>query len=275
MIPFSFVKGSGAAAPHDPATDNLSLWLRSPDSVTGNNNTLVWSSKASAGSSGSAADFVHSGGYGNLVEQPSTSLDGFTSVLWPYGYPLLESVGQVRAFLGAGDSVAASYTAMYVVQPISSNTYGLTGGGKTAMTNPTVFGDPAGHVTHAIMDDGGTCKVGVHHYDEDTATGDGTTPVVWPGGFNAWGLWCISYTADGNVKLRINGSNLIDESIPANKGPSASDAISYMGTLGGGAYVPNFLLAELLIYPGQALSDAQMIAREQGYFKTRYPSLGL
>jgi hypothetical protein len=276
-----FVKFEGTALPapappaHDPATDNLSLWLRSPDSVAGTLGTLSWSSKASAGTSGAAAAFNHNLGYGDLVSQPSTALDGFTSVLWPGANPLLESIDKVRALLGAGDSVAASYTAMYVIQPLASNTYGLTGGGKTAMTNPTVFGDPAGHVTHAIMSDAGTCKVGVHHYNEDLATGDGTTPVAWPGGFGAWGLLVITYTSGGNVKIRINGVDLVNESVPANKGPSAADAIAYMGTLGGGAYVPSFRLAEVMLFPGQALSGAQVALREQGYFKTRYPSLGL
>ena len=274
MIPFSFVKGSGAAAPHDPATDNLSLWLRSPDSVSGTLGTLLWASKASAGTSGAAAAFSHNTGYGDLVEQPSTAIDGYTSVFWRGANPLLESVDKVRALLGAGDSTPASYTVAYVVQPVASNTYGLNAG-KTYNTNAAFYGDPSGFVTHAIMDDAGTCKVGVFHYNEDTAAGDGTTPVIWPGGFTAWGLMWIIYTSGGNAKIRINATDLVDELIPPAQGPSAADAIAYMGTLGGGGYIPSFRLAEMMIFSGQALSGAQIIAREQGYFKARYPSLGL
>lgn len=263
------------AVTHDPATDNLSLWLRSPDSVAGTAGTLLWSSKASAGSSGTASDYVHNLGYGDSVEQPSAALDGFTSVLWTGANPLLDSIDKVRALLGAGDSVAASYTVMYVIQPLASNTYGLNGYGRTDLTNPTIWGDPAGYVTHAIMSDAGICKIGVHHLNEDLMSGDGTTPVVWPGGFGTWRLLVIRYTSGGNVNIRINGSSLVDETVPANKGPSATDAVSYMGSLGSGAYVPSFRLAELMIYPGQALSDEQISARELGYFKARYPSLGL
>ena len=270
----SLQRGSAAAAPHDPATDNLSLWLRT-DSVSGTGATLAWASKASAGSSGGAAAMNHNTGYGDTVEQPSTTLDGHASVLWAGANPLLESVDLVRGLLGGGDSVGASYTAAYVIQPLASNTFGLTGGGKTGMTNPTVFGDPAGHVTHAIMSDAATCKFGVHHYDEDLASGDGTTPVVWPGGFTAWGLAWVIHTTGGTTKVRIQKADLSTDTIPSPKGPSAGDAIAYMGALGGGAYVPSFRLTELMLWPGQALSPAQIVAREQGYFKTRYPTLGL
>ncbi|MBL0197644.1 MAG: hypothetical protein IPQ09_26190 [Myxococcales bacterium] len=274
ISPFAFIKSSAAAASHDPATDNLSLWLRS-DTLSGTGATFAWSSKASAGTSGAAATFNHSTGYGDLVEQPSTSLDGHASALWTGASPMIESADLTRSLLGAGDSVGASYTAAYVVQPLASNTYGLTGGGKTDGTNPTIFGSPTSVVVHAIMSDAGTCKVGVHHYDEDLASGDGTTPVVWPGGFGAWGLMWVVYTNGGNAKVRVQEADLANELIPAAKGPAAYDYVAYFGTLGGGAYVPSFRLVEMMIYPGQALSGAQMITREQGYFKTRYPSLGL
>lgn len=274
-VPFAFVKSAaGAPASHDPATDNLSLWLRT-DTLSGTGITFAWSSKASAGTSGVAATFNHSTGYGDLVEQPSTSLDGYASALWTGASPMIESLDLTRALLGAGDSVGASYTVAYVVQPLASNTYGLTGGGKTDAANPTIFGSPTSAVVHAIMSDAGTCKVGVHHIDEDLASGDGTTPVVWPGGFGTWGLMWVVYTSGGNAKVRVQETDLVDELIPAAKGPAASDYVAYFGTLGGGAYAPSFRLAEMMIYPGQALSGAQMITREQGYFKTRYPSLGL
>lgn len=272
-FPFAFVKSS-AAASHDPATDNLSLWLRT-DSVTGTASTLSWASKASAGTSGGASACNHNTGYGDTVEQPSTSLDGFASVLWTGAYPLLESTDKVRALLGAGDSTPASYTVAYVIQPLASNTYGLDGGGKVASTNPTIWGDPYGYLTHAIMSDGGTCKVGVHHQNEDAVTDGGTTPATWPGGFGAWGLMWVSYTSGGNVRVRINGTNLTDESIVANQGPTGTDQIIYMGTLGGGGYVPEFRMVEMMIFPGQALTGGDLTTREQGYFKTRYPSLGL
>jgi hypothetical protein len=266
--------GAGGAPAHDPATDNLSVWLRS-DSVSGTGATLAWASKASAGSSGSAAAYNHNTGYGDTVTQPSTALDGHDSVLWGAPYPLLESVDHVRGLLGAGDSTPASYTVAYVVQPVSSNTYGLDGGGKVAATNPTIFGDPYGYLTHAIMSDAGTCKVGVHHQNEDAATDGGTTPATWPGGFGAWGLMWVSYTSGGNVRIRINGVDLVDEAIVTNQGPTGTDQVVYMGTLGGGGYVAEFRLVELMIFPGQALTGAALTTREAGYFATRYPSLGL
>jgi hypothetical protein len=280
-----FVKfeGTALAAPaapapsvsvHDPATDNLSVWLRT-DSVSGSGITLAWASKASAGTSGAAAAYNHNTGYGDTVTQPSTALDGYDSVVWTAPYPLLESIDRVRALLGAGDSTPASYTVAYVVQPVSSGTYGLDGGGKVAATNPTIWGDPYGYLTHAIMNDAGTCKVGVHHQNEDAVTDGGTTPAVWPGGFGAWGLMWVSYTSGGNVRIRINGVDLVDETIVANQGPAVSDQIVYMGTLGGGAYAGEFRLVEMMVFPGQALTGAALTLREQGYFKTRYPSLGL
>ena len=277
ISPFSFIK-SGAAAAHDPATDNLSLWIRS-DSVTGTLATLSAASKASAGSSGSAAPMDHDLSYGDLVEHPSTALDGHNSVLWVGIYPRLLSTAKVHALLGIGDSAPASYTVAYVVQPLASNRYGLDGGGQVAATNPTIFGDPYGYLTHAIMDDGGTCKIGVHHQNEDAIYPDpaegGTTPAAWPGGFGAWGLMWVSYTSGGNVRIRVNGTDLVNEAIVMHQGPSAGDQVAVMGTLGFGGYVAEFRLVEMMIFPGQALTGASLTTREQGYFKTRYPALGL
>lgn len=265
---------AAAVAAHDPATDNLSLWLRS-DSVTGTGATLAWSSKASAGTSGAANALNHNTGYGDTVEQPSTALNGYDSVLWTGAYPVLESVNTMRALLGAGDSTPASYTAAYVMQPLASNGYALDGGGKVDVGNPGVFGDAGSGLVHAIMSDAGTCKVGVHHTNEDAVTAGGTTPATWPGGFGAWGLMWVSYTSSGNVRIRINGVDLVNEAIVTNQGPAGTDQIIYMGTLGGGAYVPEMRVVEVMIFPGQALTGAQETAREQGYFKTRYPLLGL
>lgn len=272
-FPFAFVKSSAAAA-HNPATDNLSLWLRT-DSVTGTTSTLSWASRASAGTSGSAAPMVHDTGYGDTVEQPSTSLDGYASVLWTGAYPALNTVDLTRTLLGAGDSTPASYTAAYVMQPVASNQYVLDGGGKVDVGNPCVFADLYGNLAHVIMSDGGTCKVGVHHYNEDAVTAGGSTPATWPGGFGAWGLMWVSYTSGGNVRVRINGTNLTDETIVTNQGPTGTDAAGWMGSLGGGAAVPEFRLVEMMLFPGQALTGSDLTTREQGYFKTRYPSLGL
>ena len=273
ISPFSFIKSGAAPAAHDPATDNLSLWLRT-DSVSGTGATLSWASKASAGSSGSATALNHNTGYGDTVEQPSTSLDGFASVLWTGANPLLESTDGARITLGAGDSTPASYTVAYVLQPLSSNAYALSGG-KVDWGNPGVFASAGGNLTHAIMDDGGTCKVGVRHYNDDTATAGGTTPFTWPGGFGAWGLMWVSYTSGGNVRIRVNGTDYTDESIVSNQGPTWSDAIIYMGTMGGGAFVTTFRLVELMVFPGQALTGTAITDREAGYFATLYPSLGL
>jgi hypothetical protein len=180
----------------------------------------------------------------------------------------------VRALLGAGDSTPASYTAAYVMRPLTSNAYTLSGG-KVDWGNPGVFASAGGNLTHVIMSDAGTCKVGVHHRNEDTATGGGSSPATWPGGFGAWGLMWVSYTSGGNVRVRINGTNLTDDTIVTNQGPTWSDAITHMGTMGGGAFVATFELVELMIFPGQALSAGQMATREAGYFDPRYPSLGL
>lgn len=271
-VPFAFVRPS--AASHDPATDNLSLWLRT-DSVTGTGATLSWASKASAGTSGSAAPMVHDTAYGDTVEQPSTSLDGYASVLWTGAYPLLTTTDLTRALLGAGNSTPASYTAAYVIQPVSSNTYAVDGGGKVDVGNPTLFGDQFGAFAHAIMSDAGTCKVGVHHANEDAVTAGGTTPYAWPGGFGAWGLMVVSYTSGGNVLIRINGSSVVNEAIVANQGPTGTDSVAWSGSTGGGANVPSFRMVEMMLFPGQALSAGQIATREQGYFKTRYPTLGL
>lgn len=271
--PFAFIKSSAAAA-HDPATDNMSLWLRT-DSVTGTTSTLSWASKASAGSSGSAAAMVHNTSYGDTVEQPSTSLDGYASVLWTGAYPALNSTDLTRAILGAGDSTPASYTVAYVIQPVASNQYVVDGGGKVDVGNPCAFADTNGNLAHVIMSDAGTCKVGVHHTNEDAVTFGGTTPATWPGGFGAWGLMWVSYTSGGNVRIRINGTDLVDEAIVTNQGPAGTDLGTWMGSLGGGAAVPEFRMVEMMIFPGQALMGASLTTREQGYFKTRYPSLGL
>lgn len=272
-LPFAFVKSS-AAAVHNPATDNLSLWLRT-DSVTGTTSTLSWASKASAGTSGSASAMVHDTGYGDTVEQPSTSLSGYASVLWTGAYPALSTANLTRALLGAGDSTPASYTAAYVMQPVASNQYVLDGGGKVDVGNPGVFADLYGNFAHVIMSDGGTCKVGVHHANADAATAGGTTPATWPGGFGAWGLMWVSYTSGGNVRIRINATNLVDEAIVTNQGSTATDPAAWMGSLAGGAAVPEFRLVEMMLWPGQALSAGQISTREQGYFRTRYPALGL
>lgn len=273
----SLQRGGAASPPpasHDPATDNMSLWLRT-DSVSGTGATLAWASKASAGASGSAAAFNHNTGYGDTVEQPSTALNGYASVYWAGAYPVLESTDTTRAKLGAGDSTPASYTAAYVMQPLASSGYALDGGGKVDVGNPGVFGAADSGLVHAIMSDAGTCKVGVHHTNEDAVTAGGTTPATWPGGFGAWGLMWVSYTSGGNVRIRINGVDLVNEAIVANQGPAGTDQIIYMGTLGGGAYVPEMRVVEVMIFPGQALDAAAMAAREDGYFATRYPLLGL
>lgn len=274
ISPFAFIKSSAAAASHDPATDNLSLWLRT-DSVTGTTSTLSWASKASAGTSGGAAALNHNTGYGDTVEQPSTALNGYASVLWTGAYPVLESIDTTRALLGAGDSTPASYTAAYVMQPLASSGYALDGGGKVDVGNPGVFGAADSGLVHAIMSDAGTCKVGVHHTNEDAVTAGGTTPATWPGGFGAWGLMWVSYTSGGNVRIRINGVDLVNEAIVTNQGPAWTDQIIYMGTLGGGAYVPEMRVVEVMVFPGQALTGSALTTREQGYFKTRYPALGL
>ena len=77
------------------------------------------------------------------------------------------------------------------------------------------------------------------------------------------------------MRIRINGVDLVNEAIVTNQGPAWTDQIIYMGTLGGGAYVPEMRVVEVMVFPGQALTGSALTTREQGYFKTRYPALGL
>jgi hypothetical protein len=87
-------------------------------------------------------------------------------------------------------------------------------------------------------------------------------------------MW-VSYTSGGNVRVRINGTNLTDDTIVTNQGPTGTDAAAWMGSLGGGAAVPELRVVEAMIWPGQALTGASLTDREAGYFATLYPSLGL
>lgn len=274
-FPFSFVKSSGAAS-HDPATDTLSLWLRGDSELTGDLTTLAWGSRASAGASGSAS-FAHTGS--DEVTQPGTSFDGTVSVHFTGTTPQLLGAELTRTtLLGGGDSIAASYTAAYVVQPLSAAQHNEDGSGYYSAQNAQIFGDSNQYVGHVISDDGGTCKFGLWHYEAGVGY-SGTAPQTWPGGFGTWGLFWVVYTVSSTVKVRVKTvGNAVAETTHA-IGPTvdtaASDTVAMLGAFGAGAYTLNMRLAEAMVWPGVALSGAQISAREQGYFKTRYPTLGL
>lgn len=262
-----------AAVVHDPAADTLSLWLRSDDELTGDLTTLAWGSRASAGASGAAA-FLHGGS--DEVTQPGTAFDGLASVHFAGTAPRLDGAEQVHTtLLGGGDDVAASYTAAYVIQPLTAAAHAVDGGGLYTASNPTIMTDGAGNVGHVISSDGGTAKFGAFHYESGVGYG-GTSPVVWPGGFGTWGLLWFAWTAASTIKMRAKtvGNAAVEstQSITQLKMPAASAGLGFLGAI---MYGMTARLAEVMLWPGQALSPAQIASREQGYFKTRYPSLGL
>lgn len=276
-FPFSSLGGAGAPAAHDPATDNLSLWLRT-DSVTGTTSTLSWASKASAGSSGSAAPFIHS--YTDLVTQPATAFDGFSSVSFQ-GDPtpaILVTTDLTRTtLLGGGDFVTASYTVAYVVRPVSAGQHNVDGGGLYTSSNAGLFGDPSSYIEHILSNDGGVCKFGASHFQDGVGYG-GTAPVAWPGNFGTWGLLWMVYTASSTLKMRVKTvGNAAVESTQAIVEIMGYAIYDYPAAIGSVNFsdINDTNMVEIMIWPGQALSPAQITTREQGYFKTRYPSLGL
>lgn len=258
----------------DMSKENLSLWL-APDGLAGTGVTFSWAQKASAGTSGSNESLIHNSAWGDTVNQPSTSLDGYDSAIWEMpNYPRVSTiVNQFHpTFLESAILSGNSYTAAYVIQPLSSNTYNLDVGGKVNNQNPTILGDENGYLLHAIMDDAGTCKIGAYHYDGNIG-GSGTSPVIWPGGFGTWGLVWFVYTLGIGIKIRVQKTNYVDEFIEMSA--SIGDSIAIMGSTGGGGFTPSFRLIEALMWPGQALTAERIIEVEQGHFGPRYPSLGL
>lgn len=273
-FPFSFVKSS--AVTHDPASDTLSLWLRGDSELTGDLATLAWGSRASAGASGSAS-FAHYGT--DEVTQPGTSFDGYASVHFAGVAPQLVGAELTRTtLLGGGDSTAASYTAAYVVQPLASAWHNVDGGGLYTAANAVVLGDDQSYMGHIISGDGGVAKFGAFHY-EDGVGYSGTTPQTWPGDFGTWGLLWVVYTVSSTMKLRAKtvGNAPVESThaIVPTVGMAVYDAVAKMGAYGAGGYSLTMRIAEAMLWPGQALSAGQITTREQGYFKTRYPSLGL
>ena len=260
----------------NPGADTLSLWLRGDDELTGDLTTLAWGSRASAGASGSAS-FTHWNT--DEVTQPGTSLDGTVSVHFPATTASLCAAENYHTtYLGCGDDVGANYTAAYVVQPLSSNAHNVDGGGAYTNSNPTLLNDSGGYGGPIISSDGGTAKFGAFHWDSAVGfTGSyATAPVTWPGGFGTWGLLWYVYTLSGtSMKMRVKtvGNAAVEstQTLNALKYAAASASPALLGGTGG----LTARIVEVMIWPAQALSGAQITAREQGYFKTRYPTLGL
>lgn len=261
----------------NPGADTLSLWLRGDSELTGDLTTLAWGSRASAGASGSAS-FDHYGA--DTATQPGTSFDGTPSVYFPDITAQLDAAENFHTtYLGCGDDVGANYTVAYVVQPLSSNAHNVDGGGLYTAANTILLGDFGGYGGHIISSDGGTAKFGAIHWDSALgyAGAYATTPVTWPGGFGTWGLLWFIYTLAGtSMKMRVKtvGNAAVEstQTVNAFKLASASASPAMLGGFGGGL---TLRIAEVMIWPAQALSSAQISAREQGYFKTRYPTLGL
>lgn len=262
-----------------PSGDNLSAWLIG-DEVTGTGATLAWPGLSSAGNSGFEV-FDHDSGYDDEVIQPGTALDSKVTVEWPTSgtYPLLRSTTKTRTgFLGGGNNTGASYTIAAVVNPLASNQNGLTSG-KVNANNPALFADSSSYARiGAIQNASGVAKVGVYHFDGVGATGDGCTPVTWPGGFGAWGLLWIVFTyvsgTTGTLAIRINATDLLSTTVPVLRGTTAADSDTVIGATGGGANAAAFRLAEMMVWPGQAFNSSQLAAKES-YFRARYPSLGI
>lgn len=270
--PFAFIRSS-AAASHDPATDTLSVWLRSSE-LTGTGLTLDWPGKASAGTSATNGFATDATGD---VSQPSTSLDSNASVLWSGAAPRLVSSALTRTtILGGGDSVGASYTVAYVLQPVSASAQFVDGGGLYTTTNAEIFGDRSGGwLRHIVSSDAGTCKVGAYHYEDGLGYG-GTTPMTWPGGFGTWGLLWMVYTLSSTLKIRIKTvGNVAAETTHAIPVPLGSAASDIAAEIGEPTLIHGMRMVEMMAFPGQALSAGQISTREQGYFKARYPTLGL
>lgn len=274
----AFGKGFGGAPPpvYDPATANLSVWQRG-DGVSGSGATLSWAGRASAGSSASST-FVHSATYDNEVIASGTTLDSKPTVEWPVAgnYPLLDCSRAPRtALLGQGDNTGASYTVAAVIQPLASNTNNLTST-KTNDMNPALLQDTGGYVRIGTIHS--TAKIGVYHLDGVSSVSEGIPPVAWPGGFGAWGLLWITFAytsgTTGTISVRINGVDQLSQSLRVLRGAIGADGTTVSGAGGGGAYDGAYRLAELLVYPGQSFSSAQLATMES-YFRARYPSLGL
>ena len=275
-IPFSLINSS--AGVWLPASDALSSWLR-PELLSGTGATLLWPGETSAGTS-AAQDFAHC--TVDEVEQPSTALDGIVSAYWhtTAGMPQLDTSASGKIlrtdFLGQGDEIGASYTCAYVIQPLSSTRFNVPLG-LTGLSNPSVLGENGAYLSHALMDDAGTCKVGVGHYDWTLAANTGSVPLVWPGGFGVWGLMWVVYTlGTSTVKVRIKtaGNAAIEQSdvVAIPRIPTAFQSRAIIGSTGGG--VLEMRMCEMMTWAGQALSPAEIATRE-AYFKSRYPSLGL
>lgn len=270
---FVYLSRTGGAAPlHDLTTDNLSLWLRGP-SITGSLTTLAWPGTASAGSSASH-NMSHDAGYDDLVDTVSADIDSRKVARWKTAdpYPRLTSNALMRDdLLGATANTQHSYTIAAVVSLLSSSSGNLTGGKVNSM-NPCLITDGS-YFGLPVLDVGGSPKIGVFHYDATAATEDGTTPIDWTPGWNAYALMWVRYNhSSGVCKVRVDGADVYSATLGYSRGAAGAGGLASMGATGGGAYTLGMKVAEVLAWPGQNLTDPELLAREAALLAV-YPSL--
>lgn len=270
---FVYVSPAGGVAPlHDLSTDNLGLWLRGP-SLTGTLTTLNWPGTASAGSSASHS-MAHDPGYDDLVDTVSADIDSRKVARWNTAdpYPRLVSAANLRDdLLGATANTQHSYTVAAVVSLLSSSSGNLSTGKVNSM-NPCLLTDGS-YCGITVLSVGGNPRIGVFHFDANLATEDGTTPIVWAPGWNAYAIMWVRYDAvSGLCKVRIDGSDVYSATLGYSRGAAGAGGVAFMGATGGGAYTLGMKVAELLTWPGQSLSDSELLAREAALLAV-YPSL--
>lgn len=287
----ALIRSSGVAAPFDPATDNLSLWLRSDDAVNGAGTypNFRWpgraaaSSSAPSGASSTAKGFVPRPGYADSVFRQSTvQLDSQDTVEWPTAapYPAVydeDNLGRVDYF---GPYVAhpsapatfdtSSYTIGLALQPLASNTNGQSGGNVT-YANAAIIGGMSEYLSVLLLDDGGTAKFGITHYDAVASALRPSPVFTWPGGFGAWGLLWISYEATTETLIvRVNGTTLYSGTLARTRQASFPGRV-IIGCSDGGTNKAKFRLAECM-FANQSRPALDLQTRET-YFHARYPSL--
>lgn len=270
---FVFVSPAAGAPVYDLSQDTLSVWLRD-EGITGDLATLNWAGRASAGSS-ATHNFESYPAYDDEVTVQSAALDTYDSVLWPPSgnYPRLTSGFLVKELLGAVDDVAHSYTVAMVVRPLAANS-GDTSGGRVTGANPSLFDGLGGYFSIPLLDIGGDPHVGVYHYDVGLGA-EGTVPVAWPGGWGEYGLLWVAYDhSTSTVTIRINGAVAHTSALNPTRGAVALGGVAGMGATGGGSYELAMEVAELVVWPGVALTGAAAESRET-YFADRYASLPL
>lgn len=233
---------------------------------------VSWPGRASAGNSG-LRTYVDAGvGYLPAPRQGtplgSRSVMEFRSA---DPYPALKSspsfgCGELLGLVNT--ATPRSFTLAAVVQPLSGGVLKKTGA-KVSASNPNIFG-VAALAGLFYGTDGGVCKVGFVAYDDWSAFAyDGTTPIVWPGGYGAFGgIIAVCDGTANTVTIYINGNANAPQTVNLHR---AANGVAEIGTIGGGTYSSHMGLRELYAFP-RALTAADA-ARLYKRMKTTNPSL--